>query len=148
MTSASGFTWVAREPQLMVGAEGRASSLRSIDYHNSPLFQQCKIEVKSGFLRLASQPGRFFLRPFLILIFRCGRGQFGTIIPERRPKFHAGSANYRSGGFRLCNCRSTRIQGYTKSTSSKGCSLLEQSLHIPLSMKDRNNLQRFGNPLH
>jgi len=33
MTSASGFTWFAREPKLIVGAEGRASSQRSIDYH-------------------------------------------------------------------------------------------------------------------
>ena len=30
---ASGFAWYAREPQLMCGAKGRASSQRSIDYH-------------------------------------------------------------------------------------------------------------------
>jgi len=35
MTSASGFAWFAREPKLMVGAEGRASSQRSIDYHSA-----------------------------------------------------------------------------------------------------------------
>jgi len=29
--SASGFAWVAREPKLMCGAKGRASSQRSID---------------------------------------------------------------------------------------------------------------------
>src|SRR5271157_4052218 len=33
MTSASGFTWVAREPRLMVGAKGRASAQRLIEYH-------------------------------------------------------------------------------------------------------------------
>jgi hypothetical protein len=31
---ASGFAWVAREPQLIFGAGWRASSQRSIDYHN------------------------------------------------------------------------------------------------------------------
>jgi hypothetical protein len=31
--SASGFAWVAREPQLMYGAMGRASSQRSVEYH-------------------------------------------------------------------------------------------------------------------
>ena len=40
--SASGFAWVAREPQLMCGAEGRASSQRSIDYHSPPRFCQGK----------------------------------------------------------------------------------------------------------
>lgn len=30
---ASGFAWLAREPQLMCGAKGRASSQRSTDYH-------------------------------------------------------------------------------------------------------------------
>ena len=34
--SASGFAWLAREPQLMCGAKGRASSQRSIDYHSPP----------------------------------------------------------------------------------------------------------------
>src|ERR1017187_9950347 len=33
---ASGFAWLAREPKLMCGAEGRASSQRSIDYHIPP----------------------------------------------------------------------------------------------------------------
>jgi hypothetical protein len=33
MIRASGFAWVAREPKLMCGAKGRASSQRSIDYH-------------------------------------------------------------------------------------------------------------------
>ena len=33
MTCASGFTWVAREPQLMDGAMGRASAQRFIEYH-------------------------------------------------------------------------------------------------------------------
>ena len=38
---ASGFAWLAREPQLMCGAKGRTSSLRSIDYHSPPSpFQQ------------------------------------------------------------------------------------------------------------
>ena len=35
MYRASGFAWFAREPQLMCGAKGRASSQRSIDYHIS-----------------------------------------------------------------------------------------------------------------
>jgi hypothetical protein len=34
MTSASGFAWFAREPKLMVGAEGRASLQRHSEYHN------------------------------------------------------------------------------------------------------------------
>src|ERR1019366_998069 len=33
---ASGFAWLAREPKLMCGAKGRASSQRSIDYHIPP----------------------------------------------------------------------------------------------------------------
>lgn len=36
MTCASGFHLAAREPQLMYGAKGRASSQRSIDYHDPP----------------------------------------------------------------------------------------------------------------
>jgi hypothetical protein len=44
--SASGFAWVAREPKLMCGAKGRASSLRSIDYHNPACFRQHKSDGK------------------------------------------------------------------------------------------------------
>jgi len=57
MTSASGFTWFAREPKLIVGAEGRASSQRSIDYHSRSRLRHRKI--RTG-LTLA---GRFVLGP-------------------------------------------------------------------------------------
>jgi hypothetical protein len=33
--NATGYAWNAREPQLMCGAKGRASSHRSTDYHIS-----------------------------------------------------------------------------------------------------------------
>jgi hypothetical protein len=42
MTSASGFTWFAREPELIFGAEGRASSQRSTEYHSASLNLQEK----------------------------------------------------------------------------------------------------------
>jgi hypothetical protein len=42
MTSASGFTWVAREPQLMVGAKVRASAQRSTEYHVLSLASKVK----------------------------------------------------------------------------------------------------------
>ena len=35
--------WVAREPRLMCGAKGRASSLRSTDYHNCSCRRQQKL---------------------------------------------------------------------------------------------------------
>jgi hypothetical protein len=57
--SASGFAWVAREPELMCGAKGRASSLRSIDYHNRTHQYQQKPGGKSAPSRRprsASQP--------------------------------------------------------------------------------------------
>jgi hypothetical protein len=57
MTSASGFTWFAREPKLIVGAEGRASSQRSTDYHSRARLRQRKTH---RFLALAA---RFFLGP-------------------------------------------------------------------------------------
>jgi len=44
--SASGFAWVAREPQLICGAKGRASSLRSIDYHKFSCLRQHKFGGK------------------------------------------------------------------------------------------------------
>jgi hypothetical protein len=51
MTSASGFTWVAREPQLMVGAKGRASAQRSIDYHVLPVVSKAKNgQLRGAFL--------------------------------------------------------------------------------------------------
>jgi hypothetical protein len=43
MTIASGFTWVAREPRLMVGAMVRTSSQRSTDYHKLTRITQRKI---------------------------------------------------------------------------------------------------------
>jgi hypothetical protein len=36
--SASGFAWVAREPELMFGAEGRSSSQRFQGYHDLPWY--------------------------------------------------------------------------------------------------------------
>ena len=49
MTSASGLTWFAREPKLICGAEGRASSQRSIDYHSSTRFRQAKRKAETAF---------------------------------------------------------------------------------------------------
>jgi hypothetical protein len=47
MTSASGFTWVAREPRLIVGAKGRASAQRILGYHNRTRYCQPKIRATS-----------------------------------------------------------------------------------------------------
>jgi hypothetical protein len=59
--SASGFAWVAREPQLMCGAMGRASSLRSTDYHNCIRLRQHKFGEKlSPEHHAADRPGTFF----------------------------------------------------------------------------------------
>src|ERR1700691_892417 len=55
MTSASGFTWFAREPKLICGAEGRASSQRSIDYHSRFLLRQHKNCAQP--VRFAAEPG-------------------------------------------------------------------------------------------
>jgi hypothetical protein len=57
MTSASGFTWFAREPRLIVGAEGRASSQRSIGYHSRSRLRQAKI------LASFTLAGRFVIGP-------------------------------------------------------------------------------------
>jgi hypothetical protein len=51
--SASGFAWVAREPKLMVGAEGRASSQRSIDYHSLPGIRQDYFAARIRFFNAA-----------------------------------------------------------------------------------------------
>jgi hypothetical protein len=48
MTSASGFTWVAREPQLMFGAKGRASAQRFLEYHHLARFLQLNKSGKAG----------------------------------------------------------------------------------------------------
>jgi hypothetical protein len=57
--SASGSAWLAREPQLMYGAKGRASSQRSIDYHNLARSRSGKIGVESG----EGGPGRVNVHP-------------------------------------------------------------------------------------
>jgi hypothetical protein len=61
MTSASGFTWVAREPRLIVGAKGRASAQRSIDYHLVALSAKPKFRASRGAISddLAGEPGGF-----------------------------------------------------------------------------------------
>ena len=53
MISASGFTWFAREPELIYGAEGRASSQRSVEYHSRPRPRQLKL------FRIIARTGRF-----------------------------------------------------------------------------------------
>jgi len=110
MTSASGFTWVAREPRLMVGAKMRASSRISIDYHNLPQIQQLQLRQSQGtFGLLRNRAGQVIpLTRSCSCNFRCGRGQFGTTIPSFRRKFRPSRQNYRSGDLRLCNCRSAR----------------------------------------
>jgi hypothetical protein len=51
---ASGFAWIAREPQLMCGAKGRASLQRSTDYHNpAPHFQR-KSHIPQDFHKIYS----------------------------------------------------------------------------------------------
>jgi hypothetical protein len=45
---ASGFAWFAREPKLIFGAEGRASSQRSIDYHKAARIPANKFDANSG----------------------------------------------------------------------------------------------------
>ncbi len=54
MTSASGFSWVAREPQLMYGAKGRASLQRSTDYHIPAQHFQRKSHIPQDFHRIYS----------------------------------------------------------------------------------------------
>jgi hypothetical protein len=54
---ASGFSWVAREPQLIVGAKGRTSSQRSLEYHKlsgrlQHALPQYKMSLKPGTGRL------------------------------------------------------------------------------------------------
>jgi hypothetical protein len=63
MTSASGFTWFAREQKLIVGAEGRASSQRSIEYHSPSRLRQKKFDlIWRSQAALSSGPGgRSFL---------------------------------------------------------------------------------------
>jgi hypothetical protein len=57
MTSASGITWFAREPKLMVGAEGRASAQRLSEYHVLPCFAgNDPGNVRN--LKVNSHPGR------------------------------------------------------------------------------------------
>ena len=53
MTSASGFAWVAREPELIFGAEGRASSQRSTEYHGLPASAKTKLRQNWRSLRAA-----------------------------------------------------------------------------------------------
>jgi hypothetical protein len=43
---ASGFAWYAREPELMCGAKGRASSQRSTDYHTGRPESQSQLPAK------------------------------------------------------------------------------------------------------
>jgi hypothetical protein len=47
--SASGFSWIAREPELMYGAEGRASSQRSVEYHIPTPFTSVSARGSSGY---------------------------------------------------------------------------------------------------
>jgi hypothetical protein len=54
---ASGLAWFAREPELMCGAEGRASSQRSIDYHSPPRFCQRKNQGSEKALQLCRSAG-------------------------------------------------------------------------------------------
>ena len=73
---ASGFAWVAREPQLMCGAKGRASSQRSIDYHISSRRPTLIPEGESAPLRVSFSAGRadVCLFPPWILLFRRSSG--------------------------------------------------------------------------
>ncbi|MGD0801088.1 MAG: hypothetical protein ABR906_07225 [Terracidiphilus sp.] len=58
--SASGFAWVAREPQLIFGAEGRASSQRLSEYHILPWFHDRNPAKKKLVERPGSQTGIIF----------------------------------------------------------------------------------------
>jgi hypothetical protein len=52
------FRLVAREPQLICGAKGRASSQRSIDYHSQSGFCVSKFAGRHDFVNAAKHPGR------------------------------------------------------------------------------------------
>jgi len=57
--SASGFAWVAREPQLMYGAKGRASSQRFLEYHiPTPIHSLSTVEVGFTVACLETEPGK------------------------------------------------------------------------------------------
>ncbi len=70
---ASGFTWVAREPELMDGAKGRASSQRLVEYHNLPRLRQHRCKARrnpeGGLWKRAGQV-RPIPVPFLLSLTR------------------------------------------------------------------------------
>ena len=117
MTSASGFAWFAREPKLMYGAKGRASSQRSAEYHSPSR----RTKIKTG--RLGS------FCPF--------RGRAGPIClpPEPVPKeLDAIGADWTQ------DCEADQAAF----ASSPGPSFLKESIDVPLRMKDRHDLKRLG----
>jgi len=69
MTSASGFTWVAREPQLMDGAKVRASAQRLVEYHLLPVVSKAKSGQRRGafLVNLAAGMSNFAHFPLLLL---------------------------------------------------------------------------------
>ncbi len=93
--NASGFAWVAREPQLIYGAGWRASSQRSIDYHSLPAVRPANRQSDLTLPRPleghnGSGPGRFqLLRPLCSCDFRCQLGLLGAKnrgCPEASPR--------------------------------------------------------------
>jgi hypothetical protein len=84
--SASGFAWVAREPKLMCGAKGRASSLRSIDYYNRTWLRQHKLGGKINPLSPLREYSGADLKshPLRFLLFRRSKGPFRCKIPAIR----------------------------------------------------------------
>ena len=66
---ASGFAWLAREPQLMCGAKGRASLQRHQEYHSQSSVRQPKVaENEASDCRAATDCRRagFKLTPLLV----------------------------------------------------------------------------------
>ena len=82
---ASGFSWYAREPQLMCGAKGRASSQRSIDYHIPPRASKGYFGKGTSALTGRFPPGGILkpLPPPLILLIRRTRRPIRLVVCYR-----------------------------------------------------------------